>query len=471
MTEEAICRNIQERMEKLTQLELQCQSQLKEIKRMKKKIKQTDDFKQAYNQFKILAEPKKKMKKQFKSKRELKPIKPEKAKQDPVLKLRKNVKSTKKITTKEKITLLDRNTAFKQRKTVRQFPISTRTITEIKMKRRTTITNELIEKTSTLKQETIKLEPEELKMFTKDHVKKENEELEEFKKEITEDPETLFNCGYDPINPNINISADFNYSLDHIKITGGLDNYDKMFFNEIFEMSDVSNSSNENILSPVSADSFRKKILSAFLDFRDDKDKYFYNKSFCSILSKELTKTIENNINRIDQLKYTYIKKFGVLDLKKKPKFEFSFFSNFYLNNLEEEYLKMEEGFETNDNLKDLINVFNLLESNETKSVLEMTKMLKEYKPKEISMRNKIAIESIIRNNSSLLDPNNSFKYNNLTGYICHIVRDIIFFFGFASNINHSLPENYNNENYYRFLMDKLKFYKQCKKKLQKAIN
>ena len=131
----------------------------------------------------------------------------------------------------------------------------------------------------------------------------------------------------------------------------------------------------------------------------------------------------------------------------------------------------MEENFETNDNLKDLTTVYGLLEDKDVQSVLEMIKMLKEYKPKEISMKSKIAIESIIKNNSSLLDPNNSFKYNNLTGYISHIIRDIIFYFGFVSNINHSLPENYNNENYYRFLMDKLKFYKQCKQKLKKAIN
>ena len=286
----------------------------------------------------------------------------------------------------------------------------------------------------------------------------------------TIDPSKLFKCEYDAIDPSHNQSADFNYSLDDLKVTGGLDNYDKMFFKELVEESSDSDTSEiiKNEMKPVNQ--VESKIFKTFLDYRDDKNKYFYNKHFGKILVKELVKSLEAKIVKIDQMKYAYVKKFGVLDFNNSQEFEYSFFSNFYLTTLEDEYMKVKDSFQINPILTDLLALYKTLSKSDG-DLIDIIRDLKAYKKQNVSIQTKLKVEILAQNDINLFDPNTSFKYNNITGYLCHIIRDIIFYYGIVSNINFVLPEHYNTENYYKFLMEKRRFYSQRAKKLNRIIN
>lgn len=286
----------------------------------------------------------------------------------------------------------------------------------------------------------------------------------------TIDPTKLFECNFDAIDPSNNLSAEFNYSLDDIIVAGGLDNYDKMFFKELLEQTDDSEISELIIEDLKPPNQVQSKIFKTFLDYRDDKNKYFYNKQFSKILIKELVRSLEAKIVKIDQMKYAYVKKFGVLDLHHKTEFEYSFFSNFYLTTLEEEYAKIKDTLQINPILSDLLNIFKIL-SNADGDISEIIKTLKAYKRQKIPTSTKIKVEGLVTNDMNLFDPNASFKYNNVTGYLCHVIRDIVFYYGIVSNINFVLPEHYNTENYYKFLIEKRRFYQQRAKKLNCIIN
>lgn len=286
----------------------------------------------------------------------------------------------------------------------------------------------------------------------------------------TIDPTRLFQCDFDAIDHTYNKSAEFHYSLDDIDVVGGLDNYDKMFFKELLEQSEESEPSALHIEDLMPAGQAQSKIFKTFLDYRDDKNKYFYNKQFSKILVRELIKSLEAKMAKIDQMKYAYVKKFGVLDLQHRTDFEYSFFSNFYLTTLEEEYNKIQSSFQPNSVLSDLLNIFKAL-TDCSEDLPGIIKVLKAYKRQEIPTKTKIKVEGMANNDLNLFDPNASFKYNNITGYLCHVIRDIVFYYGIVSNINFVLSEHYNTENYYRFLIEKRKFYSRRAKRLNHIIN
>ena len=274
----------------------------------------------------------------------------------------------------------------------------------------------------------------------------------------------LFNCQFDKIDKKYDLTLNFTEESEDITKPANLSNMDKMFFYEIMENDDSINSLNNSFTKKENLKKNPKEeLFSTFLEFRKDKDKYLYNKTFSKILCLEIIKKIQKEIKKIDYQKHSYIKENGIVLLNTQLTFKLTFFSNFYLNHIEGEYLKIREDFETNPYLTNYIKIFSLIEDKnyktDTEGVPAVIRKLKNYTPQKIPMKNKIKIELITKNNLLLFDANQAFKNNQLTGYFCHIIRDIVFFLGIVCNRNYSLPENYNTISFYKFLNGKRKYY------------
>jgi hypothetical protein len=144
-----------------------------------------------------------------------------------------------------------------------------------------------------------------------------------------------------------------------------------------------------------------------------------------------------------------------MIDIYKQFDFKFSFFANFYKKNLEKEYIKVREDYKLNDFVYIYIHSFRLLSGVQVEDVAGLIREVQVYREESPSIADKIKVEKLLKGNLTAVDPNCAFKKDNLTGYLCHIIRDIIFYSGCICNMSYVMPECFNTVSHYKYLIEK----------------
>jgi hypothetical protein len=125
------------------------------------------------------------------------------------------------------------------------------------------------------------------------------------------------------------------------------------------------------------------------------------------------------------------------------------------MKNLEKEYLKVRETFVPNDFILLYLQCFNLLFETEVEDVPSLIREVQTFKIFTPKVLAKFKAEQLLKKNPPAVDPNCAFKKDNLTGYLCHIIRDIIFYSGCICNMSYVMPEAFNTVQHYRYLVEK----------------
>jgi hypothetical protein len=125
------------------------------------------------------------------------------------------------------------------------------------------------------------------------------------------------------------------------------------------------------------------------------------------------------------------------------------------MKNLEKEYTIVREIQNVNEYISVYIQCFNFLSDSKTDDLPSLIREVQTYRGHLSSIQDRMKAEQLLRKNVSVLDPNSAFKKDTLTGYICHIIRDIIFFSGCVCNMSYAMPEAFNTVHRYRYLIGK----------------
>lgn len=71
-------------------------------------------------------------------------------------------------------------------------------------------------------------------------------------------------------------------------------------------------------------------------------------------------------------------------------------------------------------------------------------------------IENKLEIEKILKQlNNSIIEVNQCFKKDDFTGWMSHLIREMVFYFGIVNNFLYSVPEGYNTLEHYKYLIEK----------------
>ena len=112
------------------------------------------------------------------------------------------------------------------------------------------------------------------------------------------------------------------------------------------------------------------------------------------------------------------------------------------------------------------VKLFNALFDETANDLPDLIRKLKTFVYAEPPVRNKISTEKAVHITPNILDPNFAFKKDNITGYLCHIIRDLVFHTGCVCNASYVMPESNNTVQHYRYLMDKKAYFQTLKHKL-----
>ena len=130
----------------------------------------------------------------------------------------------------------------------------------------------------------------------------------------------------------------------------------------------------------------------------------------------------------------------------------------------------MRDNYAVNNIQTAYIHLFLALFQEEVEDLPDLIRKLKEFSYYEPSTLNKIKAEKLIQLTPSILDPNFAFKKDNITGYLCHVIRDIVFHTGCICNTPYVMPESNNVPQHYKYLVDKKALYQSMKNKLTSIL-